>query len=111
MRNGKPGDELEGMQGMVAEGARMVEDAKQGYLQGIGHTLANPGTSRKSYWTLINAVLNKAKIPIIPPLLGNGLFITDFTEMHSYLMIISYSNAQPPTLAVRFYKIPRKVLL
>ena len=29
---------------------------------------------------MINTVLNKAKIPIIPPLLENGLFITDFTE-------------------------------
>ena len=25
-------------------------------------------------------ILNKAKIPIIPPLLENGLFVTDFTE-------------------------------
>ena len=58
----------------------MIDDAKQNYLQKIGHTLANPGTSRQSYWTLINTVLNKAKIPIIPPLLENGLFITDFTE-------------------------------
>ena len=33
-----------------------------------------------TYWTLINTILNKAKIPIIPPLLENGLFITDFTE-------------------------------
>ena len=32
------------------------------------------------YWALINAVLNKAKVPIIPPLLENVLFVTDFTE-------------------------------
>ena len=29
---------------------------------------------------MINTVLNKAKIPIIPPLLENGLFVTDFSE-------------------------------
>ena len=29
---------------------------------------------------LINTVLNKAKIPMIPPLLENGLFVTDFAE-------------------------------
>ena len=28
----------------------------------------------------MNTVLNKAKIPIIPPLLENGIFVTDFTE-------------------------------
>ena len=58
----------------------MVEDAKQNYLRKTGQTLANPGTSRKTYWSLINTLLNKAKIPIIPPLLENGLLITDFTE-------------------------------
>ena len=80
MKNGQPEDKLEGILNMVAEGTKMIEDAKQNYLRKTGQTLANPGTSRKTYWTLINTVLNKAKIPIIPPLLENGLFITDFTE-------------------------------
>ena len=65
---------------MVAEGAKMIEGAKQNYLRKTEQTLANPGTSGKTYWTLINTVLNKAKIPIIPPLLEKGLFIKDFTE-------------------------------
>ena len=42
--------------------------------------MADPGTSSKTYWTLINTVLNKVKIPIIQPLLENGWFVTDFTE-------------------------------
>ena len=65
---------------MTSDGAKMIENAKQNYLRKTGQTLANPGTSRKTYWSLINTLLNKAKIPIIPPLLENGLFITDFTE-------------------------------
>ena len=32
------------------------------------------------YWSLINTILNKAKIPIMPPLLQNVLFMTDLTE-------------------------------
>ena len=52
---------------------------KKNYLRKTGQILANPGTSGKTYWSLINTVLNKAKIPIIPPLLENGLFITDFS--------------------------------
>ena len=43
-------------------------------------SFANHGTSSKTYWTLTNAILNEAEIPIVPPLLENGLFITDFTE-------------------------------
>ena len=57
-----------------------MADAKRNYFLKAGNTLANPGTSNRIYWSLINNVLNRAKIPIIPPLLENGLFVTDFTE-------------------------------
>ena len=65
---------------MVSEGSKLIEDAKRNYFLKAGNTLANPGTARKTYWSLINTVLNKAKIPIIPPLLENDLFIIDFTK-------------------------------
>ena len=65
---------------MITEGARLIEEAKRNYFPRAGRTLSNPGTSSKTYWTLINTILNKAKIPMIPPLLENGLFVTDFTE-------------------------------
>ena len=65
---------------MISEGGKLIEDAKRSYLLKAGKSLANPATSRKTYWSLINTVLKKAKVPIIPPLLENGLFITDFTE-------------------------------
>ena len=65
---------------MISEGSRLIEDAKRNYFLKAAKTHASPGTSSKTYWSLLNTVLNKAKIPIIPPLLENGLFITDFTE-------------------------------
>ena len=68
MRNAQPSDKQEGIQRMISEGSKLIEDAKRNYLLKAGNTLANPGTSRKTYWSLINTVLNKAKIPIIPPL-------------------------------------------
>ena len=80
VRNGRPNDKLEGIQKMISEGARLIEEAKRNYFLKAGKTLANPGTSSKTYWTLINTVLNKVKIPMIPPLLENGVFVTDFTE-------------------------------
>ena len=79
MRNGRPDDKLEGIQKMISDGAKLIEDAKKIIFVRQGKILANPGTSGKTYWSLINTVLNKAKIPIIPPLLENGLFITDFS--------------------------------
>ena len=79
VKNGKPDEKLEGIQKMISDGAKLIEDAKK-YLRKTGQILANPGTFGKTYWSLINAVLNKVKVPIIPPLLENGLFIADFTE-------------------------------
>ena len=80
VRRGRPDDKLEGIQKMITEGSRLMEDAKRNYFLKAGNTLANPGTSNRTYWSLINTVLNKAKIPMIPPLLENGPFVTDFTE-------------------------------
>ena len=80
MRNSQLENKIEGIQKMISDGAKMIHEAKQNYLRRAGHTLANPGTSSKNYWSMINSVLNKAKVPNIPPLLENGLFITDFTE-------------------------------
>ena len=80
VRNSRPDDKLEGIQNMISEGARLIEEARRNYFLKAGKTLATPGTSSKNYWTLINTVLNKVKIPMIPPLLENGLFVTDLTE-------------------------------
>ena len=77
--NGQPGERLEGILGMISQGANMIEDAKQKYLMKTGQTLSNPNTGQKTYWSLINKILNKVKLPIIPPLLGNDIFVLDFT--------------------------------
>ena len=80
MRNGRPDDKLEGIQKMISEGARLIEEAKRNYFLKAGKTFASPWTSSKTYRTLINTVLNKVKIPMIPPLYENELFVTDFAE-------------------------------
>ena len=91
IKNGMPDDKSAGMQQMVEIGRRMIEEAKRNYFLKVGRTLANPETSKKTYWSLLNNVLHKARIPIIPPLLENNSFITDFTEkaqvFNDYLML------------------------
>ena len=52
-----------------------VETAKLSYLTNLGNKVNNPGTSQKSYWKIINRVMNKCRAPKIPPLLVNNLFI------------------------------------
>ncbi len=80
VRKGRPTHKLEGIKGMISECAKMIENDKTNSFLKAGQALADPGTPIKTYWPLINTVLNKAKIPIIPPLLENGLFITYFAK-------------------------------
>ena len=42
--------------------------------------LLRADTGNKMYWSMINRVLNKAKIPLIPPLLENGRVVLDFEK-------------------------------
>ena len=42
--------------------------------------LANPSTSSETYWSILKTFINGKKIPIIPPLLVNDKFITNFLE-------------------------------
>ena len=37
----------------------------------------DPNTSQKSYWKIINRVMNKCRVPKIPPLLVNNVFISN----------------------------------
>ena len=45
----------------------MVEAAKLTYLKNLGNKVNDPGTSQKSYWKIINRVMNKCRAPKIPP--------------------------------------------
>ena len=77
--NGQQENKLEEIKQMISRGSKLIEDVKQKYSISIGRTLSNPNTGRKTYWSLVNKLLNKTKIPIIPPLLENGIFVLDFS--------------------------------
>ena len=91
---------------MISQGSKLIADAKDEYFTKIGRTLSNPETGRKLYRSLINKVLNKAKIPIIPPLLENDIFVLDFTAkaeiFNDYFIqqctTIDTGSELPPTL-------------
>ena len=56
---------------------KAVETAKSSYLKNMGNKPNEPGISQKSYWKIINSVMNKCRSPKIPPLLINNQFILD----------------------------------
>ena len=57
-----------------------VESAKLTYLTTLGNKVNDPNISQRSYWKIINRVMNKCRAPKIPPLLVNNVFILNCCE-------------------------------
>ena len=62
----------------------------------------DPGTSQKSYWKIINRVMNKCRAPKIPPLLINNRFILGCSEKAKRFNDFSRINVSPLLIAVYF---------
>ena len=62
----------------LSEVSQLLEKNKDEYYCRLGKRLNDPSTSAKSYWTILKTFYNKRKIPLIPSLLGNNSFVTDF---------------------------------
>ena len=58
----------------------LITNSKNAYFTNLGKKLNDPSTSPKAYWSILKRFLNKIQIPIIPPLLVNNIFITDFLQ-------------------------------
>ena len=74
----QPSHKLEAMNDMISRVSKMIEDTKENYCRKIGSSIACSETRNKTYWSMINHIFNKTKLPIIPPLLENDIFILDF---------------------------------
>ena len=57
--------------------------------------LANPSTSSKTYWSILKTFVNGKKIPIIPYLLVNDKFITNFLEKANLFNEFFSKQCQP----------------
>ena len=60
--------------------SNLIEDTKSSYFTGLGEKLNDPLIGPKTYWSILKRLMNKVKIPTIPPLLVNGTFVTNFAE-------------------------------
>ena len=59
---------------------KAISLAKERYLSSMGQDLANPSTSKRTYWKIINRVMNKCKAPKIPPMLSENEFVINCKE-------------------------------
>ena len=58
----------------------LIKDAKQRYLISQGNLLNDPSIGKKKYWSILKSFLNNRKVPLIPPIKLNNIFITNFLE-------------------------------
>ena len=64
--------------------------------------LNNPNTSQKSYWKIINKVMNNCKAPKIPPLLVNNLFILNCREKAKLFTDLFSQQCKPVSVLPNF---------
>ena len=65
--------------------------AKKNFFDRQGNMLNNPNIGQKKYWSILKSFLHKQKIPNIPPLISNDMFVTDFSSKAS-LFNDSFAN-------------------
>ena len=58
----------------------LINRSKQNYYTRMESKLTNVQRNSNTYWYLLNRFLNNKKIPLIPPLLHENKFVTDFKE-------------------------------
>ena len=51
----------------VRKCTKLIVEAKDKHLVKLSSKLGNPDATLKTYWSIINRLLNNKKIPIIPP--------------------------------------------
>ena len=83
-RHGYKADDKVRLDAFRIECQQVVEAAKLSYLTNLGNKVNNPSTSQKSYWKIINRVMNKCRAPKIPPLPVNNLFSLYCKEKAQY---------------------------
>ena len=59
---------------------KSIDSSKHNYYLRIANKLSSIQKSSKAYWSLLKSFLNNKKTPIIPPILHNNAFVTDFKK-------------------------------
>ena len=58
----------------------LISSPKKEYFYKLSNKLNDPQLGPKAYWSILNGILGKVKIPAIPPLIVNNTFETNFLK-------------------------------
>ena len=71
--------------------------AKNIFINKSGSTLADPNTSKKAYWKIVNKLMNKCRSPKIPPILVNNKFIINCKDKATLFAEFFSQQCKPVT--------------
>ena len=77
VRRGRRPDEWDNVRLIRNDTSKMITIVKDNYFASLGRKLSSPAIGIKSYWSTLNKIVNKKNATNIPPLLENGLFVTN----------------------------------
>ena len=77
MNSGRKQEDWENFKIVRNETSRKVANAKEEYFRNLGQKLSDPANGIKTFWPTMNRLINKKKNINVPPLLENGLFVTN----------------------------------
>ena len=83
VKNGRSPNDYINLQTSVEHCSNLIKIAKKDFYDRQGRMLNNPNIGQKRYWSILNSFLHKQKVPKIPPINSNGVFVTDFREKAS----------------------------
>ena len=66
------------MKNHSVECSDLISSSKSLYLKNLSTKLISPHLGPKTYWSILNGILGKKKIPLIPPLPVDDNFETNF---------------------------------
>ena len=78
VRRGRRPDKWDNVRLIRNDTSKMITTIKDKYFACLGRKLSNPAIGIKTYWSTLNKIVNKKMATNIPPLLENGLFVTNF---------------------------------
>ena len=75
--------------------SEVITKRKQDYHNNLASRLNNPGTSAKTYWSILKTFYNGEKIPVIAPLLINNKLVSNFKEKADHFNCFFASHCTP----------------
>ena len=80
VNRGCPQEEKRSLDNLKAEYSNIVLAEKEKYLKNLGDRVSDRATGKKKYWSALKKLMNKNITTIIPPIIFQGSFVTDFQE-------------------------------